>query len=115
MCDSTWWLGENSAASIPEACQSSAFTKAAYRFFDHDRVQAKEIRKGFFKSTIDRIRQYPIIFGFSDATHIVYTSHKNLKGKGVLRKFKASGFFNIRSSSQLLMNNRLVSISKNLG
>jgi hypothetical protein len=85
-------LGENSAASIPEACQSPAATKAAYRFFDNDRVDSAEIGDGFFNATIDRIKQHPIVFGLSDATNIVYTSHKNLKGKGVLRNFKASGF-----------------------
>ena len=85
-------LGENSTASIPEACQSAAATKAAYRFFDNDRVDSGEICNGFFDATIDRIKQHPVVFGLSDATNIVYTSHKNLKGRGVLRNFKSRGF-----------------------
>lgn len=85
-------LGESPTASIPEACQSSAATKAAYRFFDNDRIDSEEIRKGFFNATIERIKDHQIVFGLSDATNIVYTSHKHLKGKGVLRNFKARGF-----------------------
>ena len=84
-------LGENSEASIPKACQSKAATKAAYRFFDNDQIDTNEICKGFFDSTINRIKEHKLVLILSDSTNIVYTSHKSLEGIGVLRNFKARG------------------------
>lgn len=84
-------LGENSEASIPKACQSKAATKAAYRFFDNDQIDTNEICKGFFASTINRIKEHKLVLILSDSTNIVYTSHKSLEGSGVLRNFKARG------------------------
>lgn len=85
---------EKSDGSIPEACQSNAATKAAYRFYSNECVEAQEIRKGFSKATIERIKKEPpkntIIF-CSDATNIVLTSHRKMKGIGVLRNQKARG------------------------
>lgn len=47
-------LSEASAESIPWACQDWANTKAAYRFFDNDRVHEDDILSGHFRSTRDR-------------------------------------------------------------
>lgn len=85
---------DNPSVSIPQACQSVAATKAAYRFFSNDDVEAKMIRDGYRKATIERILEKNInktIFFPSDATNLVYTSHKKLKGIGVLRNQKARG------------------------
>ena len=87
-------LKEKPAASIPEACQSNADTKGAYRFFSNNCVEAQEIRTGHRQATIERMkeRQNDSIFLFiSDATNIVYSSHKSLKGIGVLRNQRARG------------------------
>jgi len=84
-------LGKNSEASIPRSCESKSATKAAYRFFDNDNVSVKEIRDGFFNSTISRIKDHKLVLILSDSTNIVYSSHKSLKGIGVLRNFKARG------------------------
>jgi len=84
-------LGKKSEASIPRACQSKAATKAAYRFFDNNRIATDEIRKGFFDATANRIKEHKVVLILSDSTNIVYSSHKSLKGIGVLRNFKAKG------------------------
>lgn len=84
-------LGKKSEESIPRACQSKAATKAAYRFFDNNRVSADEIRKGFIHATTNRIKEHKLVLILSDSTNIVYSSHKSLKGIGVLRNFKARG------------------------
>lgn len=87
-------LVEQPSVSIPKACNSQAATKATYRFFSNDTVEAKSIRNGYRKSTIERIIEQgenaTILFP-SDATNIVYTSHKKLKGIGVLRNQNARG------------------------
>jgi hypothetical protein len=85
---------ENIKASIPEACQSNAATKGAYRFFSNQCVEAIKIRKGFREATIKRMKEQPknSVFLFtSDASNIVFTSHKKLNGIGVLRNQKARG------------------------
>lgn len=87
-------LSEQPTSSIPQACQSAASTKAAYRFLSNDNVNAKKIREGFYQTTIDRIHEVAsdkIILFTSDSTNLVYTSHKKLKGIGVLRNQKARG------------------------
>jgi hypothetical protein len=84
---------EQPSASIPEASKSAAETKAAYRFFSNVNVEAQEIRNGFCLATIERMNEHEgatILFA-SDATNVVYTSHKSLKGVGVLRNQKAKG------------------------
>lgn len=84
---------EEPSSSIPEACKSSAATKATYRFFSNDKIEEKAIRKGMYKATINRMKEKEnATFLFkSDATNIVFTSHKKLKGIGVLRNQKAKG------------------------
>jgi hypothetical protein len=47
-------LSEATAESIPWACQDWASTKAAYRFFDNDRVSEQEILAGHFRATRER-------------------------------------------------------------
>ena len=85
---------EQPAVSIPKACNSQAATKATYRFFSNDIVKAKSIRDGYRASTIERIIEQgensTILFP-TDATNIVYTSHKKLNGIGVLRNQNARG------------------------
>ncbi len=85
---------ENSGDSIPQACKSNAATKAAYRFFSNECVEAKEIRKGFREATISRMKEQPTGTTFlfaSDASNVVFTSHKKMRGIGVLRNQKARG------------------------
>ena len=48
-------LSSSPGGSIPLACQDWANTKAAYRFFDNDRVSEAEILAGHFEATRDRV------------------------------------------------------------
>ena len=82
---------EKPSSSIPKACGSPAETKAAYRFFENERVEADEIREGHFKATVERAKEHKTILAISDSTGLVYSSHKKLKGIGVLRNFQARG------------------------
>ena len=47
-------LSSSPGDSIPLVCQDWANTKAAYRFFDNDRVSEAEILHGHFQATRDR-------------------------------------------------------------
>src|SRR5205085_2581765 len=48
-------MSEQIGATVPMACQDWANTKAAYRFFDNDRVSEAEILAGHFVSTKKRL------------------------------------------------------------
>lgn len=84
-------MSSNPSSTIPEACDSFAQTKAAYRFFDNDNVSAKSLRTGFYKSTAARIQGQKIVLIPTDTTDLNYSSRKTLKGKGVLKNWQASG------------------------
>ena len=47
-------LSSSPGDSIPLVCQDWVNTKAAYRFFDNDRVSEAEILHGHFQATRDR-------------------------------------------------------------
>lgn len=84
---------EEPAGSIPQACKSAASTKATYRFLSNENVEGEKIRKGFSQATIERIvesKEETVLY-VSDATNVVYTSHKQLEGIGVLRNQRARG------------------------
>jgi hypothetical protein len=66
-------LGGAMGASLPLACQDWAATKAAYRFFDNDRVGEAEILAGHFAATASRLAatEGPILI-LHDTTEFVY-------------------------------------------
>ena len=66
-------LSEAIAESIPWACQDWASTKAAYRFFDNERVSDDEILSGHFRSTRERfaVTQTKILV-LHDTTQLSY-------------------------------------------
>ena len=47
-------FSDGTAESVPLACQDWANTKAAYRFFDNERVTEEDILAGHFRSTRER-------------------------------------------------------------
>jgi hypothetical protein len=47
-------IGDAIGASLPDACQDSANTKAAYRFLSNERVDEADIPSGHFQATAKR-------------------------------------------------------------
>ena len=66
-------LGGAIGASLPLACQDWAATKAAYRFFDNDRVSEAQILAGHFAATASRVAatEGPILI-LHDTTEFIY-------------------------------------------
>ena len=66
-------LGGAMGASLPLACQDWAATKAAYRFFDNDRVSEAQILAGHFAATASRVAatEGPILI-LHDTTEFIY-------------------------------------------
>jgi hypothetical protein len=66
-------LSSKPTLSIPAACNGWAETQAAYRFFDNDRLAAKELLQPHYDATLARIRQHPIVLVPQDTTEFNLT------------------------------------------
>ena len=62
-------------AQIPQACQSRARTKAAYRFFQHPETTMDALLEPHIESTQQRIRKEKIVLAIQDTTSLNYSTH----------------------------------------
>ena len=69
-------------ANIPQACGSTAAAKAAYRFFDNDRVTMDALLEPHHQATIERMRREPLVLVAQDTTSLCYTTHPGMTGLG---------------------------------
>ena len=77
-------IGRNPESSIPMACGTSAATKAAYRFFDNESVEAEDIHNAHFRSTVERVENSNTVLVIQDTTDIDFTGHESVNGIGYL-------------------------------
>jgi hypothetical protein len=73
---------------INKACGDWGETKAAYRFFDNDKINYQDIIQAHAKMAAIRSRQETIVLAIQDTTYYNYTNHPETKGLGVLSRFK---------------------------
>ncbi len=78
-------LSAKPTQSIPAASGSWADTKAAYRFFDNDRVEAVDILDGHTRSTLQRIEGEPVVLLLQDTTFLSYLKDIGEHDFGTLR------------------------------
>lgn len=71
-------------ANIPQACQSRAKTKAAYRLFQHKAVNLDSILSSHYHSTMERIarEKIPVVLAVQDTTSFNYDTHADMEGLG---------------------------------
>jgi hypothetical protein len=69
-------------APINEACGPWRDTKAAYRFFDNERVTPEEILAPHHQHVADRMRQHDLVLAIQDTTFLNYTPHPQTQGLG---------------------------------
>ncbi len=62
-------------AALPQACGSRAKTKAAYRFFDHVRVNLQSVLKSHYQSSAARAAQEAVVLAVQDTTSLNYSTH----------------------------------------
>lgn len=62
-------------AQIPQACQSRARTKAAYRFFQHPETTMDALLEPHIEATQQRIRKEKIVLAVQDTTSLNYSTH----------------------------------------
>ena len=71
-------------SSIPEAMGNWPDTKAAYRFFDNEKVTPEKILQPHLAATQLRFRGHPIILAVQDTTTLNYTPHPATTGLGTI-------------------------------
>jgi hypothetical protein len=69
-------------ANIPQACSTKAGTKAAYRFFDNDRISMDTILAPHFEATEQRARGHEVVLAAQDTSTLNYSSHPMTEGLG---------------------------------
>jgi hypothetical protein len=77
-------MSKQPTASVPVACGQWSQSKAAYRFWDNDKVDASEIGKAHQASTIERMKTEQIVLAIQDTTDLDFTHHPETSGLGYL-------------------------------
>jgi hypothetical protein len=69
-------------ASLNQACEDWAATKASYRLFDNDKVTVTKILEPHQVQVHERMKRYPLVLVVQDTTYLDYTSHPKTEGLG---------------------------------
>lgn len=86
-------LSQRPTASFPEAFETQAELTAAYRFFDNEQIDPDDILASHTDTTIDRIRQVPLVLAVQDTTELDYTGRQDLEDAGPITNKHCQGFF----------------------
>ena len=86
-------LSNNPTDSIPVACQGAAETKAAYRFFDNEKVNAEEIQRTHFNSMLARIEKQSVVLIPQDTTVLNFTNQVERNDAGPTTREGTKGMF----------------------
>jgi hypothetical protein len=62
-------------ANLPQACQTRARTKAAYRFLEHPHTSMEALLQPHYEATRQRIAAEPLVFAVQDTTYLNYSTH----------------------------------------
>ena len=79
-------LAMQPSCSINQACEDWADAKAAYRFFDNDKVTPEHIRAPHQQRTVERMAQHKCVLAVQDTTFLNYTHHPKTEGLGPIGK-----------------------------
>jgi hypothetical protein len=79
---------------INQACEDWADTKAAYRFFDNDKVTSERILSPHKQRTVERMSGHSLVLAVQDTSFLNYTHHPQSQGTGPIgtKQQKQSGF-----------------------
>lgn len=71
-------------ASIPQACQTRAKTKATYRLFDHPETHMDILLSQHYTATINRCKAEDIVLAVQDTTTLNYSAHPATGDMGLI-------------------------------
>ena len=95
-------LSESPESPINQTCADWAETKAAYRFFQNDRVDAQSIMQAHSAKTAKRLRGQKTVLAIQDTTYLMYTDHKATTGLANLTMRKGKKVEKIYSKGLLM-------------
>jgi hypothetical protein len=78
-------------ANIPQACQTRAETKAAYRFLEHPDTSMDTILEPHYQATVARMSREEVILAVQDTTTLNYTAHPATEKLGPIAYRKDRG------------------------
>lgn len=78
-------------ANIPQACQTRAETKAAYRFLDHPETSMETILEPHYQATVARMSREAVILAVQDTTTLNYSAHPATENLGPIGYSKDRG------------------------
>jgi uncharacterized protein (DUF1015 family) len=90
-------FSESPESPINQACEDWAETKAAYRFFKNESVDAAKIHDAHALKTAGRAKKEKVILAVQDTSYLIYTSHKKAKGLGRISMKKGKNVAEINS------------------
>jgi len=71
-------------AALPQACQTRANTKAAYRFFDHPATDMKTLLSQHYAATVTRCQAEAVVLAVQDTTSLNYSAHPATTDLGLI-------------------------------
>ena len=75
-------LAAQPMSPVSAACGDWSAVKAAYRFFDNDKVSPEKVLDPHFQQTVDRMRAHERVFAIQDTTFLDYTDPPATHGLG---------------------------------
>jgi len=84
--------GQMPQASIAQSTHDLAGTRAAYRFYDNEKVAMENILEPHRQATLERLREQPVVLAVQDTTQIDLSRHPHTQGVGYLQDLGHSGF-----------------------
>lgn len=71
-------------ANIPQACNSRAKTKAAYRFFEDRKNTMDKILQSHYETSLSRINKHKVVLAVQDTTTLNYSTHPATQDLGLI-------------------------------
>ena len=71
-------------ANIPQACQSRARAKAAYRFLEDSNNSMDKILDSHYESTLSRVSKEKVVLAVQDTTTLNYSTHPATQDLGLI-------------------------------
>lgn len=86
-------LADRPAASVPHALGDWGQAKAAYRFWDNERVDPDDIRDAHRRATLARLPDKGTVLAIQDTTGLNFSDHKAVAGLGYLSRRHRRGLW----------------------
>jgi hypothetical protein len=77
-------LAAQPMASIPQACEDWAATKATYRLLDNEKVKVEKIYAPHYASMRGRLVDQQVVLAVQDTTYLDFSSHPCTEGLGAI-------------------------------